>query len=62
MNDAEWGCFFLSDWSVLNPVGFKLLGELHVQYVVGLGVGGIPVVWEARQEIGLYNRSPCLRN
>ena len=38
------------------------MGELHVQSVVGLGVGGIPGVWEASQEVGCRNRPPYLRN
>ena len=62
MNDAKGGSFFLSDRRILNPVGFKLPGEPHVQSVVGLGVGGLPGVWEASQEMGRRNRPPCLRN
>ena len=56
------GSFFLSDRRILNPVGFKLPGEPHVQSVVGLGVGGLPGVWEASQEMGRPNHPPCLRN
>ena len=62
MDNAEGGGFFPSDRRVLNPVGFKLPGEPHAQSVVGLGVGGLPGVWEASQEVGRRNRPPCLRN
>ena len=62
MNDAKGDGFFSSDRRVLNPVGFKLPEDLHAQYVVGLGVGGLPGVWEASQEVGRRNRPPCLRN
>ena len=44
VDDAEGDGFFSSDRRVLNPVGFKLPGELHVQSFVGLGVGGLPGV------------------
>ena len=62
MNDTEGDGFFLSDRRVLNPVGFMLPGEPHVQSSVGLGVGGLPGVWEAIQEVGCRNHPPCLRN
>ena len=53
---------FLFDRRVLDPVGFKLPGESHVQSDVGLGVGGLPVIWEDIQEVGCRNRPPYLRN
>ena len=62
MDDTEGDGFFPSDRRVLDPVGFKLLGEPHIQSVVGLGVGGLPGVWEASQEVGCRNLPPCLRN
>ena len=62
MDHAEGDGFFSSDRRVLDPVGFKLPGEPHVQSAVGLGVGGLPGVWEASQEVGRRNRPPCLRN
>ena len=62
MDDAKGGGFFSPDRRVLDPVGFNLPGEPHVQYVLGLWVGGLPEVWEARQEVGCRNRLPCLRN
>ena len=48
MEDAEEGDIFPFDWRVLDPVGFELLGELLIQYDVGLGVGGVSLVWKAR--------------
>ena len=42
MDDAEGGGFFLFDRRFLDPIVFKLSGELHVQSDVGLGVGGLP--------------------
>ena len=62
MNDAEGDGFLHSDRRFVNPVGFKLPGELYVQSVVGLGVGGLPGVWETSQEVGCRNHPPCLRN
>ena len=62
MDDAKGGVFFPFDRKVLNPVGFKLPGEPYVQSTVGLGVDGLPGVWEASQEVGRQNRPPCLRN
>ena len=62
MYNAEGDGFFSSDRRVLNPVGFKLPGESYVQSLVGLGVGGLPGVWEASQEVGHHNHPPCLRN
>ena len=62
MDDAEGGGFLPSDRRVLNILGFKLPGEPHVQSVIGLGVGGIPGVWEASQEVGCRNRPQYLRN
>ena len=62
MSNGKGGCFFLFDQRFLNPVGFKLLGEPQVQSGVGLGVGGLPGVWEVIQEVGHCNRPPCLRN
>ena len=50
------------DQRVLDPIDFKLLGDLHVQSNVGLGVGGLPGVWEASHEVGCCNCPPCLRN
>ena len=52
MNDAKRDCFPPFDWSVLDPVSFKLLGESHAQTDIGLGVGGITGVWEARKVVG----------
>ena len=52
---------FPSDLRFLNPVGFNLPGEPHVQSIVGLGVGGLPGIWKASQEMGHCNRPPCLR-
>ena len=52
MNDAEGDGFFSSDRRVLDPVCFKLLGESHAQTDIGLGVGGITGVWEARKVVG----------
>ena len=62
VDDAEGDSFFPSDRRVLNPVGFTLPGEPHVQSVVGLGVGGLLGVWEASQEMGRRNRPLCLKN
>ena len=62
MDDADQNRFPPSERRVLNPVGFKLLVEPHVQYVVGLRVGGLPGVWEASQEVGRRNHPSCLRN
>ena len=62
MEDVEGGGFFPSERRFLYPVVFKMLGEPHVQSVVGLGVGGLPGVWEASQEVGRRNLPPCLRN
>ena len=62
VDDSKGGEFFPSDRMVLDPVGFKLPGEPHVQSVVGLGVGGLPGVWEASQDMGRRNCPPCLRN
>ena len=44
MDDAEGDGFSSSDRRVLNPIGFELPGEPHVQSFVGLGVCGIPGV------------------
>ena len=52
------GGFFLSDRMVLDPIGFKLPGEPHIQSAVGLGVGGLPGVWKASQEVGCRNLPP----
>ena len=54
--------FFLSDRRILDPVGFKFLGEPHDQSAIGLGVCWLPGVLEASQEVSIRNRSPCLRN
>ena len=62
MDDAEGGGYFRSDRRVLDPVGSKLPGETHVQSIVGLGVCGLPGVWEASQEVGRRNHPPCQRN
>ena len=62
MNDAKRYCFPPFDWSVLDPVSFKLLGELYVQSDVGVVVGGLPGVWEASQEMVRRNWPPFLRN
>ena len=61
MNNAKGGGFLPSYRRVLGPVGFKLLGEPHVQSAVGLGVGGLLGVWEVSQEVVRRNRPPCLR-
>ena len=52
MNNAEVDGFSPFDRRVLDPVCFKLLGESHAQTDVGLGVGGITGVWEARKVVG----------
>ena len=62
MDNAKGGGFFPCDRRVLDPIGFKLPGEPHVQSVVGLGVYGLPRAWEASQEVGRRNRPPFLRN
>ena len=48
------------DWSVHDLVGFDLSGKFYSQSDIGLGVGGVSEVWEAIQEVGRYNRPPCL--
>ena len=62
VEDSKGGGFFPSDQMVLDPVGFKLPGEMHVQYAVGLGDCWLNGVWETSQEVGCRNRPPCLRN
>ena len=42
VDDAERGGFFSSNQRVLNPVGFKFSGDLHVQHAFSLGVVGFP--------------------
>ena len=61
MDNTKRDIYFLSNQRVLDPVGFKLPGEPHVQSFVGLGVGGLPGIWEASQEVGRRNRPPWLR-
>ena len=62
VDNAEGDGFLLSDQRILDPVGFKLPGDPHVQSAVGMGVCGLPGVWEANQEMGCSNRLPCVRN
>ena len=62
VDNTEGDGFFLSDRRILDPVGFKLAREPHVQSAFGLGVCGLPGVWEASQEVGCRNRPPRLRN
>ena len=60
-DNAEEDEFLSSDQRILDPVGFKLPGEMHVQSAVGLGVCWLSGLWEAIQEVGRRNRPPCLR-
>ena len=62
MEDAEGGDVFPFGRGFLDPVDFKLSGESLVQSDFGMGVGGLPGVWEAIQYLSRYNRPPCLRN
>ena len=62
MVDVEGGELFPFEWRVLDPIGFELSGELHVQYDIGLVFRGTLEVWEVSQELGRCNRPPCLRN
>ena len=60
MDDAEWDGLFLFDQRALQVVRFELPGEAPVQSGVGLGVGRLPWVVEAIQEVGPRNCPPCL--
>ena len=62
MDDTKGGGFLPFDRRVLDPVCFKLTVESHVQSDIGLGVGGLPGVWEDSQEAGRRNHPPFLRN
>ena len=62
VDDDEGDGFFSSDRRILDPVGLNIPGDSHVQSAVGLGVVGLPGVWEASWEVGCRNSPPCLRN
>ena len=60
-NTNGFGFLLLDRW-VLDAVGLKLPGEVHVQSGVGLGIEGISWVRETIQEVVFCNPPPCLIN